>query len=51
MSVVFSVAIFAGLAILTWNDKIPKEAATTLFGSLIGIGSGETNGKNCRTPT
>jgi hypothetical protein len=41
-SVVFSLLIFAGLAVLAWNDKIPKEATTTLFGSLIGYWFGRS---------
>lgn len=41
-SVVFSLLIFTGLAVLAWNDKIPKEATTTLFGSLIGYWFGRS---------
>lgn len=45
MSLVFSLAIFGGLSVLTWNDKITKETAGVLFGSLIGYWFGRQQKK------
>jgi hypothetical protein len=41
-SLLFSLLIFVGIAVLAWFDKIPKEATTALFGSLIGYWFGRS---------
>jgi hypothetical protein len=46
MSVTFSVAVFFGISVLAWNGKIPKDASTTLFGSLIGYWFGRHQKKD-----
>jgi hypothetical protein len=45
MSLIFSLGIFTGLAVLTWNGKISKETAGTLFGALIGYWFGRQQKK------